>query len=163
LSLEFKLRDKEGNPLKDQQGNDVVISIPDERSNRSVRHRQELLARWTGDDIPVASPVSESIAAPGHQIPEVSYWEMTQAGQLTLLSQPQHLVPRDRPVLGPSPMSLALVRSYVRHLCRVHGAAKADVFRRHQEPIPAMMLFTNENVPANTFDPIISYFGEFSE
>lgn len=163
LSLEFKLKDEEGNPLKDQQGNDVVISIPDEKSNRSVRHRQELLARWTGDDIPVASPMSESIAAPGQQVPEVAYWEMTQTGQLTLLTRPQHLVPRDRPVLGPSPMSLALVRSYVRHLCRIHNAAKADVLRRHREPIPPMVLFTDVAVPTSAFDPIVSHFGEFSE
>jgi hypothetical protein len=65
--------------------------------------------------------------------------------------------------MGPSPLSLVLVRSYVRHLCRTHGGAKAHVLRQHQEPIPPMVLLTNANVPAEAFDPITSDFGEFTE
>jgi hypothetical protein len=163
LSLEIKLKDQAGNALKDHQGEDLVISIPDNGANLWVRHRQELLARWVGNDMGVAAPMSVAIAAPGQQVPEVSYWEMTQGGQLTLVRQPQHLVPRDRPVMGPSPVSLLLVRSYVRHLCRTHGAAKADVVRYHREPIPPMVLMTDANVPAEAFDPITSDFGEFTE
>lgn len=163
VRLDIKLKDQQGNPLKDQQGAELVISIPDETANAWVRHRQGLLARWVGDDIPVAPLMSAVIAAPGQPLPEVSYWDMTQAGQLTLVHQPQHLVPRDRPVMGPSPISLLLVRSYVRHLCRSHGGAKADVLRHHQEPISPMVLLTNANVPVEAFDRTTSHFGEFAE
>jgi hypothetical protein len=163
LSLEIELKDRQGNALKDQQGAELVISIPDKGANPWVRHRQELLARWVGNDMGVTPPMSVAIAAPGQQVPEVSYWDMTQAGELTLVSQPQHLVPRDRPVMGPSPVSLLLVRSYVRHLCHIHGAAKADVLRYHREPIPPMVLMTEADVPAEAFDPIPSHFGEFTE
>lgn len=163
LSLEFELKDEQGNPLKDQRGGELVISIPDKTANAWVRHRQELLARWIGNDMPVTPPMSETIAAPGQHVPDVSFWEMTPSGRLTLVSRPQHLVPRDRPVMGPSPVSLLLVRSYVRHLCRTYGGVKAQVLRHHQDPIPPAVLFTNENVPAEAFDPMTTDFGEFTE
>jgi hypothetical protein len=163
VALEIKLKDQQGNLLKDERGAEVVIFIPDEKANAWVRHREGLLARWVGDDTPVASPMTESIAAPGGQVPEVSYWNMTQAGQLTLEKRPQHLVPRDRPIMGPSPISLLLVQSYARHACRTHGAVKADVFRRHWEPIPPMALLSGADVPPEAFDPTTSHFGEFKE
>jgi len=164
VSLEVTLKDQEGNVLKDRRGADLVISIPEKNANAWVRHRQVLLARWMGNDMPVTPPMSEAIAAPGQQVPNVSYWDMTQAGQLTLVNRPQHLVPRDRPVMGPSPVSLILVRSYARYLCRTHGAAKADVLRHHREPVPpSVLLMTSANVPAEAFEPVTSHFGEFAE
>lgn len=163
VSLEIRLKDKEGKPLKDQQGAELTIEIPDKSANASVRHRQKLLARWAGNDMPISVPMSEAIAAPGQHVPGVSYWDIMPTGQLTLVTRPQHLVPRDRPVMGPSPLSLLLVQSYVRHLCRTHAAAKADVLRHHQDPVPPAVLLTNEKVPAEAFDPVTSSFGELTK
>jgi hypothetical protein len=146
--------------LKDAAGNEVAtVPVPDPAANPWVRHRQSLLAQWLTNDLPVPPPQSEVIAAPNQAPPAVLLWDLDGNNRLKLKSVPQHLVPRDRPVMRPSEASLLLVRSYARHLCRTHGAASAEVVRHTRYPIPSVVMTWTE-VPPGAFDELVSNFGE---
>jgi hypothetical protein len=69
----------------------------------------------------------------------------------------------DRPVFRASARSLLLARSYARYLCRLNGAAKAEVIRHTQEPIPPAVMFMNDQPPAGAFNELTSNFGELPE
>jgi hypothetical protein len=152
-SFEVRLRDAEGKPLE-------TLPFPDPAANFWVRHRQGLLAQQLTDDLPVEPRGGETIPAPGRPVATVAVWDPAEGGGLRLRSVPEHLVPRDRPVFRPSPWSLLLARSYARHLCRLHGAASAEVIRTTREPVLPTVLFADE-VPAD-FEALVSNFGEFS-
>lgn len=153
--LEFHLKDAAGNSLGTRK-------LPEDDANFQVWHRQDLLARDLGDDVPVPPPQGEAIPAPNQQVPMVQIWDMDKSEhKLNLKMVPQHLVPRDRPILQPSERSMRLAQSYGRYLCRTYGAASVEILRHHRDPIPPMVLST-PNVPAGEFDEIISNFGEFS-
>jgi hypothetical protein len=148
--------------LKDEAGKEVAtVQIPDAAANRWVRHRQVLLAQGLGEDQPVLPPPGELIAAPGREVPKAQYWEPVGLGRLRLRSVDVNQVPRDRPVMGPSDWSLLLARSYTRYLCRTHGAARAEILRHHQDPIPPTVLFL-DTIPSGAYDPVVSEWGELT-
>lgn len=150
--FEVRLRDGSGRELS-------ALRFPDPNAGPAVRHRQSLLALALADDQPVAPPAGELVAAPGRDVPTVTIWDFAGEHQLRLWSVPVYLVPRDRPVFRPSDWSLVLARSYVRHLCREHGAARGELIRHTREAIPATVLF-EKNIPAEAFEELVSYFGE---
>jgi hypothetical protein len=150
--FEVHLRDTAGNLLK-------TLRFPDDQANFWVRHRQRLLAQALTDDLPVEARGGEVIAAPQQQVRTVPIWDTDGEHGLRLRSVPEHLVPRDRPVFRPSGWSLLLARSYVRYLCRAHGAATGELVRHTREPIlPAVLLM--DEPPPGTFDELVSSFGE---
>ena len=153
VSFEVRLQDEVGSRL-------ATVKFPESNSNFWVRHRQSLLARGLADDQPVEPPQGEMIPAPNRTIPTVQVWEIARNGGLELRNVPEHLVPRDRPVFRPSERSLLLARSYIRHLCRTNGAAKAELIRHTQEPIPPAVMFMSDQTPAGAFNELISNFGE---
>src|SRR5205807_5288670 len=112
-------------------------------------------------DRPLPPPQSEVIAPPGEQTPTATIWEGVENRRLVLKTIPEHLVPRDRPVMRPSEWTLLLARSYARYLCRTHGAASAEVIRHSREPMSPVVLFL-DNVQAGAFDELISDFGDLS-
>jgi hypothetical protein len=147
--------------LKDSDGNETaVVELPERTANPWVRHRQRLLAGWLVPDEPVP-PGTEVIPGPGQAVPTVRFWEVVGPGRLKLQAAPQHLVPRDRPVYRPSDLSLLLVRSYARHLCRRHGAASVELVRRSRDPLPPTVL-GGEAVSETATNTVLSNFGEFS-
>ncbi len=156
ITLQARVKDSEGKEL-------AVVELPDRQANRWVRHRQAVLASWLAPDQPV-QPAGEVVAAPGQAVPTVPVWEPAEAGHLRMQNLPQHLVPRDRPVFRPSDVSLILVRSYARHLCRTHNAASVEIVRLSREAIPPVVL--SRETPqglqeaANT---LTSNYGEFSK
>lgn len=146
--------------LKDSAGKELAtVQFPDKNANTWVRHRQLLLARNLGNDPGVMPPQSEEIAAPNQGAEMVQIWDQSDNRKLVIKSVPRHLVPRDHAVFQPSDWSLLMARAYVRHLCRVHGAASGEIIRLHQDPIPPMVL--SMDVQAGAFEEIASVFGEF--
>jgi hypothetical protein len=145
--------------LKDEAGKEVASArFPDPEASAWVRQQQTLLAHALTADEPVPPPQGETIAAPHRRVPDVLIWEIEDNRKLKLKSVPMHLVPRDRPVFRPSEWCMVLARSYGRYLCRVHGAARAEIVRHTEEPIPPAVLF--EEIPAGAFGELISNFGE---
>ena len=150
--FEVRLKDETGELLK-------TIRVPDENASFWVRHRQSLLAQALADDQPVQPRAGEVVAAPGKQVQTVDIWDTAENNTLRLRSVPEHLIPRERPVFRPSEWSLVLARSYARYLCRVHGAASAELIRHTREPVMPAVMFL-EDPPAGTFDELVSSFGE---
>ncbi len=146
--------------LADESGGELTtLRFPDPAVNAAVRHRQSLLALALADDQPVSPPGSEWVAAPGREVPAVPIWDLAGERELRLRSVPAHLVPRDRPVYRPSDWSMVLARSYVRHLCREHGAAKGELIRHTREAIPPAVMFERD-IPPDAFGELVSHFGE---
>jgi hypothetical protein len=151
--FEVRLKDAEGRPLE-------TLKFPDDHANAWVRHRQGLLAQELTDDLPVQPRAGEAIPAPHQHVPTVTIWDMPQGGgELQLKEVPEHLVPRDRPVMRPSPWALLLARSYARQALRTTGAASAEVVRHWREPVAPALLFADEP-PADAFTTFASTFGE---
>lgn len=65
-------------------------------------------------------------------------------------------------VARPSPMSLILAQSYLRHLCRQHGAYSAELIRHSRQPVlPSYMYFQQEQqLPPVAFAEIVAHFGD---
>jgi hypothetical protein len=150
--FEVRLRDPKGRLLR-------TVRVPDDAANFWVRHRQTLLAQALANDQPVTPRAGEVIAAPSQAVRTVAIWDLAGDRQLRLRPVPEHLIPRDRPVFRPSEWSLVLARSYVRYLCRVHGAASGELIRHTREPVLPAVLFLDEPSEA-AFGELISNFGE---
>jgi hypothetical protein len=149
--------------LKDQKGAVVkTLRFPDKDANFWVRHRQQLLASNLILDIPVEPRTSEVIPAPNQRARTVDIWDGVAEWNLVIRSVPEHLLPRDRQVMRPSPWSTLLARSYVRHLCRQHGAASGELIRHTREPLAPGLLALDELPPA-AFAELVSNFGEVSK
>jgi len=154
--FEVRLKDDAGNPIS-------TLRFPDPDANFAIRHRQGLLARGLIDDRPVDPPQGEKIAAPNRSVPTERIWEPVGDGQLELKHVPEHLIPRDRPVLGPSEQSWLLARSYSRYLCHRHGAATAEVIRKTQGPIAPAVMFIPGRPPDDAAGKLTSSFGELPQ
>jgi hypothetical protein len=149
--LEVRLKDADGQPLATQR-------LPDPSANFWVHRREVLLARRLGEDQPVQPVPGEAIPPADQPARTVTIWEISRPHHLTMRAVAEHLVPRDRPVFAPSPWALVLLRSYARRLCRVHGAAAAEIVRYSREPIPPAALFQKEP-PADALEELVSDFG----
>jgi hypothetical protein len=148
--------------LKDDKGEVVqTIRFPQESENFWVRQRQRLLAQSLGEDEPVQPPRGEVIPAPGKKTPEVEIWDFP-PGQRTLQLRkvPEHLIPRDRPVFGPSKWSETFARSYGRYLCRQYGASAVELIRHSREPLYPALMEMPEPLP-ETFEEMICSYGEY--
>ncbi|MCS7046961.1 MAG: hypothetical protein NZO58_11440 [Gemmataceae bacterium] len=147
--------------LKDANGNVVkTVKVPDPKANFWVRHRQQLLADGLFEDLPVPPPGSERLGAP-----KKTYWEASDK-QFVLKTVPEHLVPRNPPVMSPSPWSLLLAQSYMRYLCRTHRAASAELVRHSRDAVlppnllPPMMLESGQ-LPPQLFEEFVANFGVY--
>jgi hypothetical protein len=146
--------------LKDEKGNVIdTVRFPDENANFYVRHRQELLANALGGDEGVSAPPTEIIPPPGQEVPKVLIW-VEGAREQKLKRENPNLLLRNQMYMGPSETSMLFARSFVRYLCRTHGAASGELIRHHREPIGVDVLFM-ETVPQGIADEIHSNFGEF--
>jgi hypothetical protein len=159
VTLEFRLKDENGKVVE-------TVMIPDSKANSWVRHRQSIMGNlWLSLDEPVTPPQMEAIPAPHRRAPSAQIWEMVpnSPNRMELKTVPEHLIPRDRPVVRPSEVSMLFARSYARYLCRSHGAARVELIRHHQDPIPPEILFIGDGVPAGAFEEVQSNFGELSK
>ena len=147
--------------LKDTQGKAIEpIRFPDGSANFWVRHRQGLLAQLLAADQPVQPRPGEVIPAPGQKAPTVTIWEPSDAGGvLRLRTVAERDIPANRPVERPSELSLVLARSYMRYLCRKHGAASAELIRHTRPAILSGIVFVDP-LPPDTFEDLACSFGE---
>jgi hypothetical protein len=151
--LEISLKDDRGQLLK-------TFRFPDPEAHAGLRYRQELLARQLVPDRPIAPLPGEFVPAPGQQVRTVPIWDMEGSGRLRLQEIPEHLIPRNRPVFGPSPWSLLLVRSYARYLCRTQGAASVEVIRHSRDAVAATAFLMGEPPPV-AFQDLVASYGSF--
>jgi hypothetical protein len=147
---EVRLKDSGGNVIK-------TVRLPDPDANAWVRHREELLVQGLVPDQPIMPPRGESIPAPNQEVRKVPIWQGPEGGPLRLQHVPEHLIPRQRDVMGPTERSLVLVRSYARHLCRQHGASSAEVLRHSREAISPIAYLMGPPPPMAFTDLIVSY------
>jgi hypothetical protein len=153
VEFEVHLKDEAGKPL-------TTVHFPDPNANFWVRQRQTLLAQGLARDDPVQPLAGEAVAAPHQQVRTVPIWDGGPDRQLYIREVPEHLIPRDRPVMRPSEWSMLLARSYVRYLCRAHGAASGEIARRLREPVHPALLFMPEP-PPGALDAFTAHYGEF--
>ncbi|HQX50912.1 MAG TPA: hypothetical protein PLR25_13445 [Planctomycetaceae bacterium] len=154
--LELRLEDANGHPL-------TTFTLPNPECNWWIRHRQSLLVRGLADDIPIAPPEGEMISAPGQSASTTPIWEVSSNGGLELRDVAEHLIPRERPVFGPSEKSLLLARSMARYLCRTQGAARVEIIRHTQEAIPPAIMFLSDPPADESAGTLVSNFGKFAE
>jgi hypothetical protein len=167
VAVEIRLRDQNGVVVR-------TLRLPDPDANFWVRHRQQQLASSLAPDLSVQTPGQEILAAPGGKVPSSAVWmhvneplgvlspppSSGDQSELQLRQAPQHLIPRYRPVMGPSDWAQVLARSFVRRVRREHDVASVEVVRRTRESIPPETLFAQE-VPAK-FEELTASFGEES-
>jgi hypothetical protein len=146
--LEVKLKNAAGEPLK-------TLHLPDPDANAWVQYLQTVFIQGLVPDQPIAPPQGEVVPAPNQQPRMVRIWEGNQS--LRLSQVPEHLIPRNRPVYGPTEWSLVLVHSCVRYLCRTYGAASAEVIRHSRDVIPPGVLSMGPPPPMALADLIASY------
>ncbi|HEV3445291.1 MAG TPA: hypothetical protein VG099_11650 [Gemmataceae bacterium] len=148
--FEAELKDASGHVLK-------KLRFPEQSANLWLRHRQLLLARGLAEDMPVQPPQGEEVGAPKAGAPSAEIWEFGPGKVLRLQTIPEHLIPRDHPVFRPSEWSRLLARSYARYLCRMHGAASAEIIRHTKEPLLSAVLLIDESPNA---EELVATFGE---
>jgi hypothetical protein len=153
--LEISLKDEGGQEQK-------LLRFPDPEANAAMRYRQELLARQLVPDQPLAPLPGEYVPAPGQPVRTVPIWDIESDGRLRLRETPEHLIPRNRPVFGPSAWSLLLVRSYARYLCRTQGAASVEVIRHSRDAIAANAFLMDEPPPPAAFQDLVASYGSFT-
>jgi hypothetical protein len=152
--LEVNLKNDAGAVIK-------TLKFPDDRANFWVRHRQSVLVRGLAEDQPLPPQITEKIAPAGQGPVLVEFWDMTEPGVLRLAKKPSNQVPTDRPVHHPSDAARVLAAAYVRHLCREHQAASAEIIRHHRTPVLPAFWFMPNDPPPDAFAEIKSYFGEY--
>lgn len=147
--FEVQLKDDRGMVFK-------TITIPDEKANFWVRHRQSILAQGLAEDHPVQLG-TEVLPKAGGPVPTIQIWEM-QDGQLRLVDKEKNLVPRERPAVQPSEWSKLLAQSYMRYLCKEYQAESAELIRHSRELVMPQDMF----VPRpDAFNELKSNFGEY--
>jgi hypothetical protein len=166
VQLEVRLKDADGKVFR-------TLRFPDANANFWVRQRQELLVRNLAPDQVLEPPGAELLAAPGQEVPTVSFWMLpnefgsdadkppssSDKIQLHLRTVDYNHIPRNRQLMKPTDWALVLQRSYARYLCRKHGAASAEMLRHSREPVAPAVLFGNE-LPPNALEDLIASFGE---
>ncbi|MCI0463440.1 MAG: hypothetical protein L0Z62_41410 [Gemmataceae bacterium] len=148
--------------FKDRSGKQVTLRFPDPEASSAVQFRQQMLAYGLADDMLVTPAQGEMIPPPGGEVRTVQFWEMGPDRMLRLRTVPDHLVPRNQPVMQPREWSLLLARSYARYLCRVHDVRSVEIVRRSKDPVSPMVLV----VPALPGGPpaeLVATFGAFGE
>jgi len=153
VSFEVRLKDATGQVIK-------KVEFPDKTAWPWTRYRQQLLAQWLANDQPVGARQGERIAAPKQNARTYQIWNRDDDKQpYRLKTVLEHLIPRDRPVFAPSDWSLLIAKSYMRYLCREHGAASAELVRTSQDAVRPESLIAGQVV--GSFDRMVSIFEEY--
>jgi hypothetical protein len=145
--------------FKDAHGDPIAVRFPDPEANPWVRHLQEVFVQGLASDLPVAPLEGETVPAPNKQVRTLAIWDQANNDSLRLRHVQEHLIPRNRPVEGPSEWSLVLVHSYARYLCRKYGATSVEVVRHHREPLPPAAMLSSRPPPF-AFKEMLSNYGE---
>lgn len=148
--------------LKDAGGHEIrTARLPDPAANGIVRHYQQRLVDALNSDQAVEPPPGERIPAPNQPVATVRIWEAEEGKPSHVGTIAEHLIPRDRPVFGPSSWSLIVARSLARYFGRSEGAATCEIIRHSKPFIPPDVLF-DSNASADDFNELVANFGELN-
>jgi hypothetical protein len=85
--------------------------------------------------------------------------KVTYLARVSLSETHDEHVPRGRPVFRPSPWSLIMAKSYLRHVCEKYNAATAELIRHSSMPVSPVSLFY-QTEPEGAFTEIVTNFGD---
>lgn len=137
IGFEARVRDAQGRVVAQRR-------FPEEGAPAQVRSRQQMLAYWLQFDRPLPPPQSVLLAPPGGEVPKARWWEPDGERRMRLLQDDANAVPRNRPVMEPTPTAFKLASAYARHLCRQHGGERAEIVRLYREPVPPTVLLQEQ-------------------
>jgi hypothetical protein len=146
--------------LKGPLGEVRTLKFPDEKANFWVRHRQEILAQNLVPDRVIPPQGNEKVAPEGQELAKVEIWMPDGPQKLRLTKVPENdPALRKPPVEQASAWSQAMVRSYLRYLCREHNAVSAELIRHSRRTVLPMELY----VPSGPdfYNELHSNFGEY--
>lgn len=147
--------------LRDAKGVEIAtVALPDPNANPQVRFLQQLLVDGLTKDAPVEPFEGERIPAPNQAPRTVRYWEFGEGPKAKLGTMAEHLIPRDRPISGPSDWSMIVARSIARQLCAQKGAASAEIIRETRLVLPPEMIDDRSGEPIKLGDTVEVSFGE---
>jgi hypothetical protein len=161
--LEFILLDESGKEIK-------TVRLPEKNASGATRYWQALLARWSTDDQPLPPPPTPKLAAPGENLPEVTFWSpmpgaMNKLEKVTTNINDRRYREGGGMLLQPSALSMLMLRSYARHLARVHGAADVEAVRLHRNVVPQRLpggqeafILSEREIPEDLFGEVASYY-----
>jgi hypothetical protein len=137
VQVEARVRDAAGRVIAQQR-------LPEASASAQVRYRQQMLVYWLQFDRPLPPPQSVLLAPTGGKVPQARWWEPDGERRMRLIQDDANAVPRNRPVMEPTPSAFKLASAYARHLCRRHGGDRAEIVRLYREPIPPTVLFQEQ-------------------
>ncbi|MGL4465293.1 MAG: hypothetical protein ACRDD1_01630 [Planctomycetia bacterium] len=140
--------------LRDADGKEIERrTYPEATARSGVRARQQLLADTLASDQPVVPAAGENVPGPGQAIPTVVIWDGAGERAAKLATIEEHLIPRNRPVFGPTAWSRLAARSFARHLGRTTSAASVEIVRQNAQFIPPDVLYMDPPPSASFFEP----------
>jgi len=153
--FEARLRDKTGQEIG-------TLKFPQDKANFWVRHRQALLAMGLGNDRPVeGSRGGNPIAAPGEKLTEVPVWERPKGEKednFKLVNKPRQTISQEQELIGPSPRSSLLAKSYARYLGRLYHAASVELIRHSRNSILPDLVYGNRQMELQGKNERMPYF-----
>lgn len=146
--------------LTNERGDVRTLKFPDEKANLWVRHRQLILAQNLVPDQRLPPRGNLRLAAEGKALPKVEIWfrEEAMTLRLKMVDENSDLL-RAPAVDQPTPWAKALVKSYLRYLCREHNAVKGELIRCSRLTVHPTDLIVPR--PADEFKELRSHFGEY--
>ncbi|MBM3995306.1 MAG: hypothetical protein FJ303_14310 [Planctomycetes bacterium] len=146
--------------LTKADGNVVHRKFPDDKANLWVRHRQQLLAQNLVPDQRLPPRGNVRLPAPGKELPKVEIWFRDEPMTLRVKRVDENDDILRSPVVDqPSPWAKALVKSYLRYLCREHNAVKGELIRVSRPTVHPTDLIAPR--PAEEFKELRSHFEEY--
>lgn len=124
------------------------------------RDLNQLKEMWERKQLDLTYEVSENQVdwEPAEILHQHFMMTPTSNNRLWLVRREVNSLPRGMNMWQPNEWAMLAVKAYGRYLCRVHGAASAEVVRFSQPGYPPVVLFGD--VPAEPFKRLESYFGK---
>ena len=146
--------------LKNDLGDVRTLKFPDDKANPWVRHRQEVLAQHLVPDIMLPPAGAPLVGIEIEEKPTVDLWvrdaELRQHLEKVGANSKKRRTPG---VDQPTTWSKALVKSYVRYLCREHNATSAQFIRYTRRTVRPEDMFMPRR--ADIYKELVSDFGEY--
>jgi hypothetical protein len=147
----WHVRDKEGKLLTPEPlETDKLREMLDQEKQRPV-----------GENRPRIHEVSENqVDWEPVEMMKLAFNTPPNVSRLWLVQRDVNTLPRQAQLPEPNEWAMIVAKSYGRHLCRVHGAASAELVRISQMPYPPVVLFVPEGRSMMGFGQLESFYGK---